>query len=115
MTVAQHAHDTVMASTVGDAQGVQDTTQQKFREAYLNTKLGRAFEDGQPWATTDLNGLELSVDSSRSFRDKYADVSSPAQMVQAVKPCHSPANMLKSHHCDPVCLLYDVPRQNIGS
>ena len=55
-------------------QGVQDTPHQSFREAYLSAKLGRAYEDGQPWAGTDMNGVQLSKAVCDHNKVKYANV-----------------------------------------
>lgn len=56
-------------------QRVLNTPQQVFREAYLSAKLGRAWEDGQAWAETDMNGIQLSRELCSLKKIQYVNVS----------------------------------------
>ena len=45
-------------------QAIVETPKQCFREAYLTMKLGRAFDERQAWAQTNLYGVQTAENSS---------------------------------------------------
>ena len=77
------------------AQRVRSTPQQCYREAYFAVRLWRAYEEGQPWARTNLNGLEMAMLPP----DIHCNIT-----AQYAKVCGTPAQLAPSHQ--PLCSLH---------